>query len=164
MTYKSIYKIGLSLFCCLLLISAGVNSNNSNSYKCMIQLVNYTGEGAYIIVSVLDSDDNYKETLRVIGKDEDWYPDLTEWYAYHEKSGQAIDGISGATISGGERAIFSFDIDEKYIDSNFKLRIETAVEDQEYHKDDIRLPILSNATSEKIEGTGYIRYMKLLKQ
>ena len=130
----------------------------------MIQLINYTGEGAYIIVSVLDNEDNYQETLRVIGKGEVWYPDLREWYAYYQKSGQDIDGISGATISGGERAIFSFDINEKYIDSNFKLRIETAVEDQEYHKDDIRMPILSDATSEKIEGTGYIRYIKLLKQ
>ncbi len=162
MTYKSLYAIGLSLLICLLFTSA--SGTNSTSYKCMIQLSNYTGEGAYIIVSVLDDDDNYKETLRVIGKNDYWYPSLPEWFAYHFESGQALDGISGATISGGERAIFSLDINEKYIDSDCKLRIETAVEGQEYHKNDIKLTLLSDVSSEKIEGTGYIRYIKLLKQ
>ncbi|MEM9528228.1 MAG: DUF2271 domain-containing protein, partial [Bacteroidota bacterium] len=105
----------LSIFATLLatvfFLSSAFTVQATNKYKCMVQLVNYTGEGAYIIVSVLDENDNYLKTLRVIGDDEEWYPDLEEWYAFHQRTGEDIDGITGATIAGGERTIFAFEVD-----------------------------------------------------
>lgn len=134
----------------------------TDKYKCMVQLVNYTGEGAYVIVSVLDQDDNYVKTLRVIGNDEEWYPDLKQWYAFHERTQEDIDGITGATISGGERTVFALEVDAEYVGKNNKLRFETAVEDQKYVKDDIILPLTEATLSGKHEGSDYIRYIKLL--
>ena len=40
-------------------------NNETRNVKCMIQLINYGGEGAYIAVSLLDSSDTYLETLYV---------------------------------------------------------------------------------------------------
>ena len=159
---KRLLKFGLSVLAVFQLVA--FTAPPSKNYKCMLQLVNYQGEGAYIIVSVLDAEGQYQETLRVIGKDAQWYPDLKEWYAYFTASKQAVDGLSGATISGGERTVFSFNLNEKYMDSNHILRIETAVEDQEYHIDDVKLPIISDAFSGKVEGSGYVRYIKLLEK
>ena len=159
---KTLSKFGLAILTIFLL--SAFATPPSKSYKCMLQLVNYQGEGAYIIVSVLDAEGQYQETLRVIGKDAQWYPDLKEWYAYFTASKQEVDGLSGATIAGGERTVFSFHLNEKYINSEHVLRIETAVEDQEYHIDDVKLPILAEAFSGKVEGSGYVRYIKLLEK
>ncbi|WP_236974063.1 DUF2271 domain-containing protein [Membranihabitans maritimus] len=134
-------------------------------FKCMIQLTNYTGEGAYIVVSVLDSEDNYVKTLRVLGDDEEWYPDIPTWWEFHEsKNKPNIDGITGATIAGGERSIFVLDIDESYLNNGYQLRFETSVEHQDYHKDDLKISINDASLKGKFEGTGYIRYVRILPQ
>ncbi len=143
-------------------ICSSFTTPEPNSYKCMVQLINYTGEGAYIIVSLLDGDDNYKQTLKVLGEDEEWYPDLTEWYEFY-KNDTEIDGITGATIAGGERSIFSFEIDPAEMDyPTNKIRFETAVEDQDYHLNDVLLEIDMQSLTGKHDGSGYIRYVKIL--
>ncbi|GAA3516349.1 DUF2271 domain-containing protein [Aquimarina addita] len=130
----------------------------------MIQMKNYTGEGAYIIISLLDSEGNYQKTLYVHGDDEEWYHDIPAWWEFHGKKRQNIDGITGATISGGNRAISIIEIDTDAINKGYKIRFETAVEDQEYYKGDVELEFTSEAIKNKIEGNGFIRYVRLLPQ
>lgn len=129
----------------------------------MVQLVNYTGEGAYIVVSVLNKEGKYVKTLRVLGDDEEWYPDLTAWWSFYtDKDKPAIDGITGATIAGGERSIFVFEIENDLLDAGNKLRFETAVEDQKYEEEDVQLPLTTATLSGKFEGSGYIRYVRMI--
>ncbi|CAM1372828.1 DUF2271 domain-containing protein [Tenacibaculum xiamenense] len=134
------------------------------SFKCMIQMKNYTGEGAYIVISVLDKNDKYVETLYVQGDDEEWYSDITEWWNFQGKVRADIDAITGATISGGNRAISVIKIDNDKIDQGYKLRFESAVEDQEYYKDDVQFELTSENLKNKIEGKGFIRYIRLISQ
>jgi len=42
----------------------------------------------------------------------------------------------------------------------YKLRFETAVEDQKYHVKDLEIPLTTEALSAKSDGTGYIRYVR----
>ena len=115
---------------------------DTTKYKCMVQLVNYTGEGAYIIVSLLDSEGKYLKTVRVLGDDEEWYPDLPKWWKYYRAAQKpAIDGITGATIAGGERSVFVVEIEDSMLDAGNQIRFETAVEDQEYHEKDLQFPL-----------------------
>ena len=53
-------------------------NSSSKTYKCMVQMTNYSGAGAYIIISLLDKDGDYIKTLQVIGDDQEWYSDITE--------------------------------------------------------------------------------------
>ena len=138
-------------------------SNVENKYKCMLQHVNYSGEGAYIVVSIIDKKNDYKKTIKVIGDDDEWYPDISKWYPYYLKNSKEMDGVTGATISGGERTVFSFDIDEKYFDGNHNLRFETAVEDQKYEADDLNFNLQKTSIVGQHSGSGYIRYIKILK-
>ena len=73
--------------------------------KCMIQMVNYTGEGAYVIISLIDPEGAYEETLYVQGKDNEWYSEISEWWKFYGKQRPDVDAISGETIAGGERTI-----------------------------------------------------------
>ena len=136
----------------------------SSKYKCMIQMKNYTGEGAYVVISLLDTEGNYVETLYVQGNDDEWYSDITEWWKFHGKRRPDIDAITGETISGGERKISVVEISNDKINAGYKIRFETAVEDQEYYTDDVQFELTSKTVKSKVEGKGFIRYIRMIPQ
>lgn len=130
--------------------------------KCLVQLVNYEGEGAYIIVSVVDKDNNYLTTLRVLGDDPEWYHEITSWWDYYGKKRYDLDGITGATIAGGERSVFQISVDQQYLKEGNKLRFETSVEEKAYHEADVEIPLKPDMANAQAEGSGYIRYVRLI--
>jgi len=128
-------------------------------------MTNYSGEGAYIVVSILDAEGNYIKTLSVKGNDEEWYHDVTQWWEnFYGKKRINIDAITGETIAGGERTISLLKIEDHYINSGNRIRFETAVEDQEYYADDIEFELTTTNLKGKIEGKGFIRYIRLIQQ
>jgi hypothetical protein len=139
-------------------------SATKSPYKCMIQMKNYTGEGAYIVISLLNPEGKYQETLYVQGDDDEWYFDITEWWAFQGKKRANIDAITGATISGGERNISVIQIPNDKLNQGYKIRFECAVEDQEYYKDDVEFELTSENIKSKIEGKGFIRYIRMMPQ
>ncbi len=136
----------------------------SKKYKCMIQMKNYTGEGAYVVISLINPEGLYEKTLYVQGDDEEWYHDITIWWNFQGKIRSDIDAITGETISGGNRAISVIEIDDSYIDAGYKLRFETAVEDQEYYEKDVEINLTAASLKGKAEGAGFIRYVRLMPQ
>ncbi|SOU87824.1 DUF2271 domain-containing protein [Tenacibaculum dicentrarchi] len=140
------------------------NTSDALTYKCMIQMKNYTGEGAYIIVSLLNPNGEYEKTLAVQGDDQEWYSDITEWWGFQGKVRTDIDAITGATISPGNRAITMLQIDSKKLDKGYKIRFESAVEDQEYYNNDIEFELTSENLKSKMEGKGFIRYIRMIAQ
>lgn len=159
-----IYIYILSILCLSLMAFTNLKSSEApQKYKCMVQLKNYEGEGAYVILSVVDKDDNYIKTLHVLGDNDKWYSDLQKWWSFFKKQKNSnIDAITGATISGGERSIFVFELAEKDLTDGNKLRFETAVEHQDYHIKDLEIDLQSENLKKKYEGTGYIRYVRIL--
>lgn len=135
-----------------------------SSYKCMIQMTNYTGEGAYIVISLLNPEGEYEKTLYVQGDDDEWYFDITDWWDFYGKRRTNLDAITGATISGGERAISVIEIEDEKLDKGYKIRFESAVEDQEYYKDDVAFELTTDNVKGKIEGNGFIRYIRIMPQ
>ena len=158
---KVIYTSPLFFMLFIALLSFKKHTESS-AYKCMIQMTNYSGEGAYIVISLLNSEQEYEETLYVQGPDDEWYFDITEWWRFQGKKRTAIDAITGATISGGERNISIIRIPNDKIDRGYRIRFETAVEDKGYHKSDVEFELTSENIKAKIEGTGFIRYVRIL--
>lgn len=133
------------------------------SFKCLVQLTNYSGEGAYIAVSLLDNKGKYKKTLQVFGKEKRWYDDLPSWFKFITTTKENVDGVSGASITAGSRKVFSITADDTVFDKGYKLRFETAVENQEYKEKDVEMDFSEANVGKTINGTGYIRYVKLIK-
>ncbi|QIE58917.1 DUF2271 domain-containing protein [Rasiella rasia] len=158
---KSLYKIIPALMVAGFLLTA-FTTTNSKAVKCMIQMTNYTGEGAYVVVSLLNPEGEYEETLYVQGKDSEWYSEISEWWKFYGKRRPNIDAISGETISGGERTVTILKIPENKIDKGYTLRFETSVEDQNYYTDDLQFPLTTENLKSKKEGKGWIRYVRLL--
>ena len=135
---------------------------NTSKYKCMIQLTNYTGEGAYVVVSLINPNGEYEKTLYVQGDDDEWYFDITEWWKFQGKVRANIDAITGATVAGGQRTISILDIEDSKLNKGYKLRFETAVEDQEYYTSDVEFELTTENVKAKHEGKGFIRYVRLM--
>lgn len=137
-------------------------TTTESPYKCMIQMKNYAGEGAYVIISLINQKGEYEKTLYVQGDDDEWYFDIPEWWGFQGKKRADIDAITGATISGGERKISVISIADDVLDKDYKIRFETAVEDQEYHTSDVEFDLTSENLKSKIEGKGFIRYVRMM--
>lgn len=158
---KSIIKISLTgLLMCLLSFQA---SAQNSKYKCMLQMSNYMGEGAYVVVSLINSKGDYEKTLYVMGDDKKWYNTLKEWHKFHSKKPSNISAKTGASVTGGDRSITTIEIENSKINKGYKLRFETAVEDQKYYVNDIEIPLTTEGLAAKTEGKGYIRYVRLNK-
>ena len=151
----------LGLFC-FTLFSFVEKEPAETTFKCLIQITNYSGEGAYVVVSLINPEGEYEKTLLVQGDEEEWYPDLTGWWEQQKVKNENIDGIAGATVGAGGRGIGSFKIAQDKIDSGYKLRFETAVEDQKYYQDDLMIPLDQASLNGKFAGKGYIRYVRLM--
>jgi hypothetical protein len=161
---KTLFKIFPLLITVILFSLSFSKPVEKVNYKCMIQLKNYTGEGAYVVISLINPEGDYEETLYVQGKDAEWYSEISEWWKFYGKRRPDIDAISGATISGGERTVHVIQIPKEKIDKDYKIRFETAVEDQEYHTKDLEFDLTQANLKGKKEGTGFIRYVRLMQQ
>src|SRR6218665_1228339 len=134
-------SIALAMICAL----PGITSAQATKYKCMLQMTNYMGEGAYVVVSLIDAKGNYEKTLYVMGS---------------EKKTNNISGITGASVTGGDRSMTVVEIDNAKINAGYKLRFETAVEDKPYYEKDAEVPLTTEGLTAKTDGTGYIRYVR----
>ena len=158
---KSIFKTVLALML-LCLLSFQANAQKSK-YKCMLQMSNYVGEGSYIVVSLINAKGEYEKTLYVMGDDKKWYKSLKEWHKFYSKKPTDISATTGASVTGGDRSITTFEIEDSKINKGYKLRFESSVEDHKYYTADLELPLTTAGMADKTEGKGYIRYVRLSK-
>lgn len=146
-----------------MLLFTSLSSAQTTKYKCLLQMSNYMGEGAYVVVSLINAKGEYEKTLYVMGDDTEWYNSLKEWYKFYSKRPK-MSAKTGASVAGGDRSVTVFEIEDSKIGKGYKLRFESSVEDQKYHVKDVEIPLTAEGITAKTEGTGYIRYVKLTKQ
>lgn len=158
---NTIVKIALITF--LLSVISVSTFAQTGKYKCMIQMNAYTGEGAYVVISLINPKGAYEKTLAVLGPDKQWYNTLKEWYKFQTKTKEKLSAVTGASVSGGDRAMRTLEIDESKFNKGYKLRFESAVEEQKYHTADVEIPLTKEAITEKVSGKGYIKLVKLNK-
>ena len=171
LNYSKIFEIRImrliliaSLIPVLLSFKSYYLESETNFYKCMIQLKNYDGEGAYIVVSLLNPNGEYEKTLYVQGQDDDWYSEIFSWWKFYGKKRNNIDGITAATVRGGERTVQILEIEKTKINSGYFLRFESAVEDIRYYQKEIELEITDKNLKKQTKGKGFIKYIRMIEQ
>ena len=132
----------------------------TSKYKSMIQMTNYMGEGAYVVISLIDSKGAYDKTLYVLGSDKKWYKTVKEWFKFYKAKPANLSAITGASVTGGDRSVNVIEIENSKINKGYKLRFESAVEDKNYNVKDLEIPLTTESLLAKSDGTGYIRYVR----
>lgn len=157
---KSFLKISLFILISFLSFQA---TAQTSKYKCMLQMSNYVGEGAYIVVSLINPKGEYEKTLYVMGDDKKWYKTIKEWHKFQSKKQENISAKTGASVTGGDRSITTIEIEDAKINKGYKLRFESAVEDNKYYVADAEIPLTTEGLATKTDGKGYIRYVRFNK-
>ena len=127
----------------------------------MVQMTNYNGEAAYMVVSLIDPQGNYQKTLYVFGDNGKYYDSLKKWFVFYQDKKEKIDAVTGASITQGDRKTITLNLDKNLLDQGYKIRFESAVEDQNYYTTDAEVPFSSESLRGKTEGSGYVRYIRL---
>lgn len=146
-----------------LMVMFGALQMNAQKYKLMLQMTNYDGHEAYLVVSLINAKGEYEKTLAVMGDDKRWYKSIKEWHKAQQKKPEKLDAITGASVGGGDRNTTILSIDNSKFNKGYKIRIESAVEDGKYHIEDAVIPLTTAGFSEKVDGKGYVRFVKLNK-
>lgn len=157
-------KSRILFFLALAIVFFSFKGGNIQKYKCLIQMTNYEGEGAYVVVSLLNAENKYLETLYVLGDDDEWYYEVSDWWKFYGRKRTGLDGITGETLAGGERQMIMIDINPSKLDKGYKIRFETAVEAKNYFSDDIQFELTKANLKQKYSGKGFIRYVRFLPQ
>lgn len=158
---KTYIKQVLVLFCLCFFSLQGLAQNAK--YKGMLQMTNYKGLEAYVVVSLIDSKGNYEKTLYMMGPDKKWYNGFKEWFGKLSSKKENLNSITGASVAGGDRSVFNITLEESKINKGYKIRFETAVEDDKNYINDLEIPFTTDEISKKADGKGYIRNVKLAK-
>ena len=146
-------------FLCVVLLA--LSAQAQNKYKCMVQMTNYSGEAAYMVVSLINPQGSYLKTLHVFGDNSTYYDALKKWYDFYTAKKEKVDALTGASITQGDRKTIVLDLDNNLLNQGYKLRFESAVEDQYYYTTDAEVPFTTESLKEKVAGTGYVRYVRL---
>tara|TARA_Y100000385_G_scaffold125135_1_gene130104 strand:+ start:2409 stop:2912 length:504 start_codon:yes stop_codon:yes gene_type:complete len=162
-------KILLNILLIILFLG---NSKNEEmiSLKCMVEITDYRGEGAYFSISIIDDKDLYLKTVYVLGTDKTWFSEMKSFWKHlkindlylDDEFYPLIEGISGPTISGGETRILQLKIPKLLYNKTNRLRFETAVEDKGYYTDDINVELNKESLSKSYQGNGFIRNIKFI--
>lgn len=156
---KALIKV---VFFVVLLVSIKSQAQDAR-YKCLLQTTNYKGLEAYVVVSLINPAGQYEKTLYIMGPDKQWYNGFKEWHKHMSKKNEKLSAITGASIAAGDRSSTTITIDESKLDKGYKLRFESSVEDQNYHVTDAEIPLTTGELTQKTDGKGYIRFVKLSK-
>lgn len=157
---KKLKIAGLGL---LAVLFSSASFAQTSKYKCMIQMQGYEGLEAYVVISLINPKGEYEKTLYVLGTDKQWYNTLKEWHKFETKVKSKLAAITGASVAAGDRTVKTIEIEDSKFDKGYKLRFESAVEEQKYHVTDVEVPLSTDKVTERAEGKGYIRFVKLSK-
>lgn len=130
-------------------------------YKALLQMKNYSGEGAYVTAYIVNGKGQLIKTLSVMGEDRKWYKNLKYWYSAQKAKAEKLDAITSASISGGKRNVFLINLDPSLMNKGNAIRFESAVEHGQSVTKELEIPLSTAAVETKVDGTGYIRFVKL---
>lgn len=125
-----------------------------------IDMTNYSGHEAYLAVYVTNPDGSYNSTLWVAGRKTKYMGHLRQWVQGIAATGTInIDGITGASVGGGQNLTVNASIADALIDAGYEVHVDTAVENGGEYSSDAVVPLAQAASGTPVDGKGYISSM-----
>lgn len=119
-------------------------------------LKDYRGNEAYLAIYVTDAQGAYQRTLWVSGKKAKYYKHLRDWVQGGGSQPAEFDGLTGASVGGGETLEVAVELEDALIDAGYEIRIDSAVEDKRDNRGEIKLPLTQQATTVNGGAQGYV--------
>ena len=121
-----------------------------------VKLKKYGGDGAYVVVYVLDKAGAYKGTLWMAGGKSKYYRHLSDWDRASGGALSGLDGVTGASVGAGRTLSVTSDLADTLIDGGFQVRVDTSVEKMRDNPSDIVAPLTTEGAGRPMRGKGYV--------
>ncbi|MFP6799853.1 MAG: DUF2271 domain-containing protein [Pseudomonas sp.] len=118
-------------------------------------LKEYRGNDAYLAFYVTDAQGNYQRTLWVSGKKAKYYKHLRDWVRDGNKPAE-YDGLTGASVGSGQTLKVAVELEDALIDAGYEIRIDSAVENKQDNRAEIKVPLTQQPTPVSGSATGYV--------
>ena len=145
----------------LLAVLSFSSAADAKEAAAVMQMTNYEGRPAYLAVYLVNSQGRYETTLWVSGKDRTYYPYLDRWWRYLSRAPQELDAMTGASAGAGDRVSMKFDLKDDWLDKGYSIRVESSVEGLHTNAQDIVYDLKTENSGGRIEGTGYVRNLRI---
>lgn len=141
----------------LILIAALGLANGAYAKTVGMQMTmkGYNGDGAYVAVYLTDANGRLVQTLSVDGRKKKYQKHLRDWKRANRSL--KFDGRTGASLHRNRSKNIVVNIDDKYIDSNYFIHIDTAVEDKRDAPSEVVVPLTSQGANRAVSGRAYIK-------
>lgn len=141
----------------LILIAALGLANGAYAKTVGMQMTmkGYNGDGAYVAVYLTDANGRLVQTLSVDGRKKKYQKHLRDWKRANRSL--RFDGRTGASLHRNRSKNIVANIDDKYIDSNYFIHIDTAVEDKRDAPSEVVVPLTSQGANRAVSGRAYIK-------
>lgn len=121
-----------------------------------VDLSNYGGNGAYLVLYVTNAQGAYVGTLWMAGGKSKYYQHLANWYRATGGSPAEIDGITGASVGPGRSLEISVDLADALFDAGYTLHVDAAVEDMRDSPNEIAVPLTNSGVGAPVSGRRYV--------
>ncbi|MCK9466272.1 MAG: DUF2271 domain-containing protein [Thiopseudomonas sp.] len=121
------------------------------------QLKNYSGDGAYIVLYLVNENGQYQRTFWLAGTKSKYYKHLPDWARGSGLRSSEYDGVTGASVLSGKTLKVTVDIDDALIDAGYEVRVDTSVEDKRDNRADVSAPLTTDGAGKSFAGRGYVQ-------
>lgn len=146
----------LTMALCVLCASVLCTQASAREINLVTKLKNYGGDGAYLAIYLTNAEGQYQQTLWIAGQKAKYYKHLSGWARGSGLRTNEYDGLTGASVVGGKTLKITLDLADRYIDSGFQIRVDSAVEDMRDNRNDVVVPLTSAGMTKPVTGRGYI--------
>lgn len=115
----------------------------------------YNGDGAYVAIYLTDANGKWVQTLSVDGRKKKYQKHLRDWK--RASRSQRFDGKTGASIHRNRSKNIVVTVDDKYIDANYFIHIDTAVENRRDAPSEIVVPLTTQGANRAVSGRAFIK-------
>lgn len=148
---KLFTNLGLTLGLCL---SAAAQARE---VTITTTLNTYRGNAAYLAIYLTNPDGKYEQTLWVAGKKSKYYKHLLDWARGSGVKATEYEGMTGASVSGGDSLTIKTDIDDTLIDAGYLIRVDSAVEDKRENRIDAEVTLTTGGAGTPVSGRVYVK-------
>ncbi|TDO99588.1 DUF2271 domain-containing protein [Marinomonas balearica] len=127
----------------------------AKSIEMQLTMANYKGSGAYVAVYLMDTNGRHVQTLAVEGRKKKYQKHLRNWKRVNRSL--RFDGLTGASLHRNRSKDYVVTIDDKYIDSNHFIHIDTAVEDEREIPSEVVVLLSHEGVNQPVSGSGYVK-------
>ncbi|SDI49878.1 DUF2271 domain-containing protein [Pseudomonas panipatensis] len=124
--------------------------------KLTTTLKDFRGNDAYLAIYLTDAQGKYQRTLWVAGKKAKYYKHLGDWARGSGMNRAEFDGMSGASVGAGETLTVTAQVADNLIDAGYQIRIDSAVENHDENRAEVKVPLTHEGSGKETAGSGYV--------